>query len=70
MELPKELREELKKCNTLNEMWMTLDEWYDLDTELGTITKGVVLIAFTDKFGKLLKATGIPEREEEEEIEP
>jgi len=69
MGMPEELKVEVKKCNTLNEMWMTLDEWYDLDTELGTITKKVVVNTFINKFGNLLKATQIPEREEEEEVE-
>jgi len=46
-------------------MWMTLDEWYDLDTELGSLTKPIIINAFVDKFGKMLEVTGIPEREPE-----
>jgi hypothetical protein len=35
----KELQSELKKCNTLNEMWDVLDKFYNLDTPLGILTR-------------------------------
>ena len=61
-----DLKRELKECDTLNEMWIVLDEHYNLDHELGSITKGVVITSFISNLGKLLKATRIPERDPEE----
>jgi len=58
----KGLREDLKECSTLNEMWMVLDEHYDLDKELRPIAKGITINAFVTKINVLLKATGTPKR--------
>jgi len=57
-----ELKEELRDCDTLNEMWTTLNEYYNLDTELGTITKGVVVVAFIKNMDRLVKVTRTPDR--------
>lgn len=38
----KELRAELKQCNTLNEMWSALNKFYNLDTNLGAVSKNIV----------------------------
>lgn len=57
------LKEELNSCNSLNEMWTELNEHYDLDKRLGTITKKVVVINFIRNLDSLLKATRTPERE-------
>ena len=57
-----ELKEDLKGCETLNQMWATLDEYYNLDKPLGTITKGVVINNFIRNLGTLIKATRTPER--------
>ena len=67
-----DLKDQLKECDTLNQMWMCLDDYYDLDEPLGRITKGVVLQAFIKNLNTLLKVTRTPERgapvhEEEEE---
>jgi hypothetical protein len=35
----KELKAELKKCDTLNQMWNVLNKFYNLDTPLGILTK-------------------------------
>ncbi len=64
-----ELEEELLKCDSLNEMWEELDEWYDLDMPLGKITKKLVVHAFIKHMGKMLTVTRIPERPYEEEEE-
>lgn len=64
-----ELREELLKCDSLNEMWDELDEWYDLDKPLGKITKKIVVKAFMKHMNMILKVTRIPERPYEEEEE-
>ena len=57
-----ELKDDLADADTLNEMWDTLDEWYDLDTPLSKITKKLVVMAFIKKFDKILMVTRIPER--------
>jgi hypothetical protein len=54
----KEMRAELKKCNTLNAMWKTLDKHYNLDTELTMLTKNVAasqLAQRVETFATLLK---------------
>jgi len=60
--MEEDLKEALKKCKTLNEMWATLDTYYDLDKELGTITKGVVVINFIRNLERLMRVTRTPER--------
>jgi len=62
-----ELEDELHECNTLNEMWMTLDDHYDLDKPLRPITKNVIVTNFLNNFEKMIKVTRTPEREDAEE---
>lgn len=38
-----EVKDKLEKCNTLNEVFAVLDEYYDLDQRLGVISKSLLL---------------------------
>jgi len=38
-----ELKDELKLCNTLNEVFDVLDEHYDLDQRMGPISKSILV---------------------------
>ena len=69
--MEEDLKEDLLECSTLNEMWETLDEYYDLDHPLGRITKSLVVAKFVKNIKTLILFTRTPEREyEEEEEEP
>jgi len=57
-----ELHEELKDCDTLNEMWTTLNEYYDLNTKLGVITQKLVVAKFAKNMGKMLRVTRTPKK--------
>jgi len=46
-------KKELMKCSTLNEMFDTLDDFYDLDTPVGAITKTLLVT----QLGKAVKFT-------------
>lgn len=67
--MDEDLKEDLLECDTLNEMWETLDCYYDLDHSLGTITKKIVVAKFVKNISKLIQFTRTPEREYEEEEE-
>jgi len=64
-----ELKAELMECGSLNEIWMRLDDFYDLDIELGKATKTIIVENFVDNFETIITVTRTPEREEEEEEE-
>lgn len=56
------MKQKLLECNTLNEMWDTLDEHYNFDKKLGFITKRVVVAALMLNIHKLIAAAGIKPR--------
>ncbi len=64
-----DLKEELKECDTLNQMWMKLDDYYDLDKPIGKIVRSIVVTKLLNNFDKLLIITRIPEREYEPDEE-
>jgi len=50
--------DELRECNTLNEMFDVLNQHYNLDEKLGVLYKGIVLSSLP----RLIKAAGIKKR--------
>jgi len=56
------LKDQLKECDTLNELWNVLDAHYDLDKPLGAISKGVIINNLIKNFGLILTITRTPER--------
>jgi len=53
-----EVEEKLENCNTLNEIFDVLDEYYDLDQQIGPISK-VILVK---NVGRIIKITGAKRR--------
>lgn len=56
------LKNQLKEADTLNELWDVLDAHYNLDMELGTISKGMIINNLIKNFGLILTITRTPER--------
>ena len=56
------LNRDVKSCNTLNEMWDTLDQYYNLDKELGFIAKNLVATALVKNIQKIVVITGTKPR--------
>jgi len=57
-----EIKEELKSCNTLNEVFDVLDKHYDLDQRIGYIGKTLLV----NSVRKIILATGAKKREWQE----
>ena len=53
------LQNELKNCTTINEAIQVTNKYYDLDSKLGAMSKGIVISGIP----KLIKMTGTKERE-------
>lgn len=53
-----EVEEKLQNCNTLNEIFDVLDDYYDLDQQIGPISK----IILVKNVGKIIKITGAKKR--------
>jgi len=59
-----ELEQDLKSCETLNEMWGALGDYYDLDHPLRPIAKGITIKAFLSRITVLVNMTGTPKKKE------
>lgn len=53
-----EIEEELKLCNTLNEVFDVLDKYYDLDQRMGIISKSILI----PNVNKIIRITGAKKR--------
>lgn len=53
-----EIKDRLKSCNTLNEVFDVLDEYYDLDQRMGFISKSILL----QSVNKIILVTGAKRR--------
>jgi len=49
---------ELDKCDTINEMFLTLNKWYDLDTKLPFLHKQGMMLGLP----KIIKETNVAKR--------
>ncbi len=58
-----EIKDELKLCNTLNEMFDVLDEHYDLDQRIGSIGKAIIV----NSVNNIILVTGAKTRKWQEE---
>ena len=58
-----ELRDDLKLCNTLNEVFDVLDKYYDLDQKMGLISRSILL----SNVRKIILMTGAKKRKCQEE---
>ena len=58
-----EIKDELKSCRTLNEVFDVLDEHYDLDQRIGPIAKSILV----NSVNKIIIMTGAKKRKWQEE---
>ena len=68
-DLHEEMKEGLLEQDNLNDMFEILDEYYDLDTPIGKITKKLIVSKLMKNIEKIVKVARIPERPEPEEEE-
>lgn len=61
-----EVEENLKSCNTLNEVFDVLDRYYDLDQQMGVISKSILL----NSVNKIILLTGAKRRKWQELEKP
>ena len=59
-ELKKQMDDQLKDCNTMNEVLDVANAYYDFDQPLGLVAKGTVKVGLK----KVIKACRIDERED------
>lgn len=57
-----EIKDELKLCNTLNEVFDVLDEHYDLDQKMGIISRSILI----NNVHKIILMTGAKKRKWQE----
>lgn len=58
-----EVKDALKSCNTLNEVFDVLDKYYDLDQQMGLISKSILI----SKVNTIILLTGAKRRKCQEE---
>ena len=56
------IKQELKNCNTLNEMWAVLNKYWDLDTQLGPLGKPLAVTQLSSKIGRITTTLSIKKR--------
>lgn len=49
---------ELRGCKTLNQMWTVLNSYYDLDKEIGIVSKSIIVPKLTENIEYLAKLIG------------
>ncbi|MCH7850941.1 MAG: hypothetical protein IH845_04835 [Nanoarchaeota archaeon] len=58
-----EVKDKLKLCNTLNEIFDVLDAYYDLDQRIGIISKSILI----NSVNKIILITGAKRKKWQEE---
>ncbi len=61
-----EIKDKLASCNTLNEVFDVLDDYYDLDQQMGPISKSII----HKSVNKIILITGAKRRKWQENEQP